>query len=331
MMTMTMKQSIFSSKQIHQQNGIIKRYLSNIGKNKITVVTASLNGVLTDPKRFNVPVTPKEIGQAAYEAHEEGASIVHVHFRDQKQGALPSWDPSLAGDVAQEIRHRVPGLIVNFTTGTFGNDKTPFSGGELGPTLGPISCLEAGLPEMAALNCGSLNYLKATERGSWAWKPMLFDNPVEKVEAMLQAMNRLKIVPECETFDTGIVRSIAMYDKIGLFSQLNKINVSFVMGVASGMAANPDWLPLLIKELPAKAQWQVIAIGEAQNVWPLLARACELGGNVRTGLEDHFYLPDGTRAKSSGELVKALVKILKQTGREPATIQQAREIIGCRR
>ena len=130
-----------------------------------------MNGVLTDPKKFNVPVTPQELGQAAWEAHSEGASVVHVHFRDQRQdkGHLPTWEPQVAKAVALEIRRRVPNIIVNFTTGTFGAEHgSPFSGGPLGPTGGPIACLEAGVPEMAALNSGSLNYLKATDKGTWA-------------------------------------------------------------------------------------------------------------------------------------------------------------------
>lgn len=180
---------------------------------------------------------------------------------------------------------------------------------------------------MAALNSGSLNYLKATAEGSWAWKPLLFDNPVSKVTEMLEGMKSLGVTPECECFDTGIVRSIAMYEAVGLIDKASPLFVSFVMGVASGMATNPKLLPILIEELPNNAIWQCIAIGRHDTVWPLLRKACELGGNVRTGLEDHFYLPNGERAKSSGELVKALVKILRESGREPATIDEARKAI----
>lgn len=113
------------------------------------IVTASLNGVLTDPAKFNVPVTPSELAQAAFEAKNEGASVVHVHFRDQRpgKGHLPSWDPAVATAIAKAIRERCPGLILNFTTGTFGNEQSVFSGGSLGPTKGPLACLEAGKPE----------------------------------------------------------------------------------------------------------------------------------------------------------------------------------------
>ena len=98
------------------------------------------------------------------------------------------------------------------------------------------------------------------------------------------------------------------------------------MGVASGMPCDPAWLPLLIKELPEEASWQVIAIGRTE-VWPLLRRAAELGGNVRTGLEDTFYLPDGTRATSSGQLISALVDVVRNVGREPMTTDEARSFM----
>ena len=265
------------------------------------VVTASLNGVLTDPVKFGIPVTAKELGLAAAEARDEGAAVVHVHFRDQRagKGHLPTWDPRVASDVRLEIEARARGVLVNFTTGTFGADGGAFSGGELGPTGGPIACLENGRPDMAALNAGSLNYLRAGKT-DWAWKPLLFDNPVDKVKTMLDAMTRLGVVPEFECFDTGIVRSVRLFERVGLLAGHKRINVSFVMGVASGMAADPDLLPILIKELAlvenVETRWQVIAVGDPETVWPLLRRACELGGNVRAGLEDCLYLPNRKRA-----------------------------------
>ena len=97
------------------------------------------------------------------------------------------------------------------------------------------------------------------------------------------------------------------------------------MGVESGMPANPDLLPILKNELTKDTHWQTIAIGKHDEVWPLLRRTCELGGNVRTGLEDTFYLPNGKRATSSGQLVEHLVKILRESGREPATACETRK------
>ncbi len=280
------------------------------------VVTCALTGVLTDPKRHPVPVSPAEMAGEARRAFEAGATVMHLHFRDQRDGRghLPTWDAEVAESIAAAIREACPGAILNFSTGVFGTDIS-----------GPLGCLEGSRPEMAALNAGSLNYLKARRNGTWAWPPMLFDNPVKKVERFLSAMRALGIVPEAECFDTGIVRSVGLFRQVGLLE--DPVHVSLVMGVASGMPAKASWLPLLLDELPAGAHWQSIVIGR-EDVWPVHRATAELGGNVRTGLEDTFYLPDGTKASSNGQLVEALVQVVREAGREPASPSEARALVG---
>eukprot|EP01004_Peranema_trichophorum_P006331 NODE_5152_length_1059_cov_26.736111_g4596_i0.p1 GENE.NODE_5152_length_1059_cov_26.736111_g4596_i0~~NODE_5152_length_1059_cov_26.736111_g4596_i0.p1 ORF type:complete len:341 (-),score=54.11 NODE_5152_length_1059_cov_26.736111_g4596_i0:37-1011(-) len=301
------------------------RTVSTSNKQK-AIVTCSLNGVLTDPKKFpEIPVTPEQMADSALEAYNAGATVVHVHFRDQRpgKGHLPCWDPVVALECCDAIRRKAPKLVINLTTGTVGNEGA-MGGGPLGPIHGPVSCLDKVRPEMAALNMGSLNYLKATNDGKWAWPPMLFDNTVPKVTSMIEAMRSLNIVPECECFDTGIVRSISLYEKVGLLKA--PYQVSLVMGVASGMPAKPNWLPLLVDELPKGCHWQVIAIGR-DDVWPLLRKTAELGGNVRTGLEDTLYLPSGQRANSNGKLIESLVNILREVGREPTSPEETKMML----
>jgi len=116
-----------------------------------------------------------------------------------------------------------------------------------------------------------------------------------------------------------------MYQKVGILKK--PYQVSLVMGVASGMPAKASWLPLLVNELPPDTHWQVIAIGR-KEVWPLLRKCAELGGHVRTGLEDTFYLPDGKRAKTNEELIATLVKTVKEVGREPCTVAETRAMLG---
>ena len=154
---------------------------------------------------------------------------------------------------------------------------------------------------------------------------MLFDNPVDKVKAFAEVMQAEGIVPECECFDTGIVRAVGMYRQVGLLT--DPLHVSFVMGVASGMPAKAAWLPLLIDELPEGAHWQAVVIGRAE-VWDVHREVARLGGDVRTGLEDTFYLPDGSKASSNGALVEALVDCLTAAGRRPATPAEARAAYG---
>ena len=279
------------------------------------IVTCALTGVLTDPAQHPVPVTPEEMAREAGAAYDAGASIVHVHFRQQADGKghLPSWDPAVAAAIATAIRGRCPGIIFNQSTGVVGAD-----------VKGPIACMRTVRPEIAACNAGSLNYLKVRGDGTWAWRPMLFDNPVEKVEEFLTAMAETGALPEFECFDVGIVRCVAMYVRAGLYR--GHLDYNLVMGVESGMPADPELLPILTRLLAADASWQVTAIGRAE-IWPLHRRAAELGGHLRTGLEDTFYLPNGRRAAGNGELVETLVRIARETGRDIASPAEAREIL----
>ncbi len=282
----------------------------------LCIVTCALTGVLTDPARFGGPVTPEEMAAAARQAHDAGASIVHCHFRRQEPGLghLPTWDPDVVATIVAAIRAEVPGLIINLSTGVMGDDISE-----------PVACLRRTTPEMAALNAGTLNYLRMRSDGKWAWPPMVFSNPVEKVQAFAEVMAEVGIVPECECFDTGILRSVSMFVQAGIVPP--RPHVSLVMGVASGMPSKASWLPLLLDELPEGAHWQVIGIGR-EEVWDLHRRCAELGGNVRTGVEDTFYLPDGSRTSSNGALIDAAAAMIRETGREVASLAQARSMLG---
>ncbi len=280
------------------------------------ILTCALTGVLTDPEVHNVPVTPTQMADHAEQAWNAGATIVHLHFREQTPGLgrFPSWEADVAKAVSDAIRARCPNLLQNFSTGVMTDDIS-----------GPVACLEAARPELAALNAGSLNYLKKRTTPDWAWPPMVFSNPVEKIEAFIAVKNRLNIIPECECFDTGIVRSVKMFHEMGMLH--DPVHLSLVMGVASGMPADPDWLPLLVREMPKGAIWQTIGIGRTE-VWALHRRAAELGGHVRTGLEDTFYLPNGDKTGSNGALVAALAQTVRATGNDVATIDQTRALLG---
>ncbi len=279
------------------------------------IVTCSLTGVLTDPQQHPVPVTAAEMAASARDAFNAGASVMHVHFRNQAagKGHLPTWEVDAVAEIAEAIRAACPGVILNFSTGVVGNNIT-----------GPVACLERCQPEMAALNAGSLNYLKTTSKNQWAWPPMLFDNPVDKITAFLAVMDKHGIIPECECFDVGILRSISMLKAVGLLR--DPLHVSLVMGVASGMPADAELLSVLMKYIPVGAHWQGIVIGR-EEVWPVHRRVAELGGNLRTGVEDTFYLPDGSKTSGNGPLIEALVSLARETGREIATPQQARAML----
>ena len=245
------------------------------------ILTCALTGVLTNPKQHPVPVTPAQMAQEARDAFNAGASIMHVHLRMQEEGLghMPSWDPDVAESIVNAIRAACPGVIINLTTGVVGKDIS-----------GPLACIRRVKPEIAACNAGSLNYLKIKDDGQWAWPPMVFDNPVTKVQQFLDVMQECHVHPEFECFDVGIVRSVGMFLKNGML----------------------------------KAD-----MGRAE-IWPVHQKTAELGGMLRTGLEDTFYLPDGQKASGNGVLIAALADCARKVGRGVASPAEARALLGLR-
>lgn len=289
-----------------------------IDQNK-AILTCALTGVLTNPKQHPVPVTPAQMAAEARDAFNAGASIMHVHVRNQQEGMghLPSWDPEVMASVVDAIRAACPGVIINLTTGVVGKD-----------IAGPLACIRRVRPEIAACNAGSLNYLKIKEDGQWAWPPMVFDNPVAKVQQFLDVMAECGTHPEFECFDVGIVRSVGMYIKAGMLTPaMGRPEYNLVMGVASGMPCDADLLALLPQWMAPNAVWQSTLIGRAE-IWPVHQKTAELGGMLRTGLEDTFYLPGGERASGNGVLIQALAQCAHNAGREIASPQEARTLLG---
>jgi uncharacterized protein (DUF849 family) len=290
-----------------------------IDTNDKAILSCALTGVLTDPKQHPVPVTPAQMASEARDAFNAGASIMHVHLRaqDEGKGHQPSWDPAVATAVTDAIRTACPGVIINLTTGVVGSD-----------IAGPVACIRKVRPEIAACNAGSLNYLKIREDGRWAWPPMVFDNPVSKVQQFLDVMDECGVHPEFECFDIGIVRSVSMYLKAGMLKpEMGRAEYNFVMGVASGMPCDGDLLRLLPRWTAPGSVWQTTLIGRAE-IWPVHQLTAELGGMLRTGLEDTFYLPGGERAGGNGALIAELAKCAQRAGRAVASPTEARALLG---
>jgi uncharacterized protein (DUF849 family) len=283
------------------------------------ILTCALTGVLTDPAQHPVPVTPAQMAAQAREAFDAGAAIMHVHVRMQEPGMghLPCWDPDVAAEVCGAIRAACPGVILNLTTGIIGKD-----------IAGPVACIRRVRPEIAACNAGSLNYLKLRADGRWAWPPLVFDNPVAKVQQFLDVMEEVGAHPEFECFDVGIVRSVDMFVRAGMVRPaMGRPELNLVMGVASGMPCDADLLALLPRWIPAGAAWQATLIGR-EEIWPVHQRVAELGGMLRTGLEDSFYLPGGERARGNGSMIEALAACAQRAGRRVASPARARELLG---
>jgi len=283
------------------------------------ILTCALTGVLTNPQQHPVPVTPAQMAAEARDAFNAGAAIMHVHVRNQEEGMghLPSWDPEVMASVVDAIRAACPGVIINLTTGVVGKDIS-----------GPLACIRRVKPEIAACNAGSLNYLKIKEDGQWAWPPMVFDNPVAKVQQFLDVMAECGTHPEFECFDVGIVRSVGMYIRNGMLKpEMGRPEYNLVMGVASGMPCDADLLALLPQWMAPNGLWQATLIGRAE-ILPVAPEDDHPGGILRPRPEDTFYLPNGDRASGNGALITALAQCARNAGREIASPQEARALLG---
>ena len=278
------------------------------------VITCSLNGVLTDPKQHNVPVTPEQMAREAKAAFNAGQ---HHACPSAPAGAEQGASAVLGRQCQQfqqAIREACPGVIINHTTGTSGPNYQ-----------GALDCVRETKPEIAACNAGSLNYLKVKSDNTWAWPPMMFDNAVEKVQDYLDVMKEAGTIPNSSVSMSASCAVSACTGRPGMYS--GPLEYNFVMGVASGMPADPELLPILLKLKLPEAHWQVTAIGRAE-IWPLHQRCADLGGHLRTGLEDTFYLSDGTKVTSNGQLIEEIAACARRAGREIASPAEARQIFG---
>ena len=275
------------------------------------IVSCALTGVLANRAQCPaIPYTPVEIAEEARRAWEAGAHVVHIHAREDD--GSPSWRPEVFAAIRDEVAARCP-VVLNFSTGSLDDD-----------TSLQERMLSEVRPHVAALNMGTMNYAKYSERRKDFVFDLIFPNPFSKIKRLLAAMNAAGVKPELECFDTGHTASIAPLMDMGLLR--GPLEISFIMGVLGGLPTSVEALQLQAMQVPAGSTWQVIGIGRIQ--WRMVAAALVLGGNVRVGLEDNFYLPDGAMASSNGELVARAVRLVGDTGRRLATAAEARSILG---
>jgi uncharacterized protein (DUF849 family) len=277
----------------------------------VAVVTCALTGVLANRKQCPaIPYTPAEIGEEARRAYEAGASCVHIHARNDD--GSPTFSPAVFAKIKEEVRSRSP-IILNFSTGTILDDVSE-----------QVAYIRESRPEIAALNMGTMNYSKYSAKRKAFDFDMVFPNTYGKIVKLLEAMNEAKVKPELECFDTGHTQGVAPLLDMGVLRP--PLQFSFIVNVLGGIPPHPESLQLQTKIMPAGSEWEVIGISHCQ--WRMLATALVLGGNIRCGLEDHLYLPNGEMAKSNGELVEVAVRLTRDVGRRPATVEEARQILG---
>ena len=268
-----------------------------------TIITCAITGAL--PRKAQtpaVPVTPSEQIESTHEAYEAGAALVHIHVRNKDES--PSSDPELFAQVQDGVKKHCPGMIIQFSTGGRGRSQN-----ERGRAL-------SLRPDMASLATGSVNFPK-----------QIYENPPELVEALARSMLEFDVKPEIEVFDLAMLYNAKDLADRGLIKR--PVHAQFVMGIPNALPVRRRVLEFLvseIKDIMPDATWAAAGIGRHQleiNQWTL-----ELGGHLRTGLEDNIKFDRERLAKSNAELVARLADMCGKYGRHPARPQEARSILG---
>jgi len=267
------------------------------------IITAAICGAeVTKEHNPNVPYTVEEIGREAESAYKAGASIIHLHVR--YDDGTPTQDKERFRECIEEIKRRCPDVIIQ-----------PSTGGAVGMSdeerLQPVELL----PEMATLDCGTLNF----------GGDEIFVNTENTIKNFGKIMIEKGVKPEIEVFDKGMVDYAIKYAKQGYI--LEPMHFDFVLGVQ--MTATARDLAFMVDSIPAGSTWTVAGVGRYEM--PMAAMGIAMGGHVRVGFEDNVYLEKGVLAKSNGELVEKVVRIAKELGREIATPDEAREILSLRK
>jgi 3-keto-5-aminohexanoate cleavage enzyme len=274
------------------------------------LLTCAISGAVADRSLCPaIPYTPAEYAAEARRAVDEGASMIHIHAR--APDGTPSYEVEDFRAITAAITAEVD-VVVNYSTGAIGV-----------PLEKRIAYLRELRPDVAALNMGSMNYAKYSRSRRDFVFSMVFANPFEEIVALLEAMNELGIKPEHECFDLGHVGSLEPLVHKGVLRP--PLHVSCVMGVLGGVPPTPRNLAAMVDNVPDGSHWGLIGISRAQ--WTLIAAALALGGSVRVGLEDNFYLPDGAMARSNGDLVARARRMAEDAGRRVATVAEARAML----
>jgi uncharacterized protein (DUF849 family) len=266
------------------------------------IITVAITGAV--PRKADnpaVPVTPSEQIESTHEAFEAGATVAHIHVRNPDES--PSSDPALFAQVQEGILKHCPGMIIQFSTGGRGRNQNE---------RGSMIHLR---PDMASLATGSVNFAK-----------IIYENTPQLVEDLAKSMLQYDVKPEIEAFDAAMLYNAkAMVDR-GLLKR--PFQVQFVMGIPNALPPRRKLLEFLVgelKELMPDATWSAAGVGRSQleiNEWCL-----DLGGHVRTGLEDNVKFDKERLAKSNAELVARVADICGKFGRHPASAEEARQIL----
>jgi uncharacterized protein (DUF849 family) len=275
------------------------------------VITCAVSGAVANKEQCpGIPYTPEEYAKEVRRARDAGASMVHIHAR-QPDGT-PTVLPEHYRAITQAILAETPDIIVNFSTGWVGL-----------PMAERVAHITDLKPEVGALNMGSMNYAKYSRKRKGFVFNFVFENNFDDIIFLLERMKEAGVKPECECFDVGHVESVEPLMDLGVIAP--PVQFSLIHGVLGGISANARNLAHMASVVPDGSTWGVIAISREQ--WSMIGAAASLGGNVRVGFEDNFYLPSGEMASSNGELVEAAAQIARLQGRKVAEPAESRRLL----
>jgi 3-keto-5-aminohexanoate cleavage enzyme len=282
------------------------------------IISCSISGAVANRDQCPaIPYTPEEYAAEARRAVDEGCSQIHIHARTPE--GPPSYEIEDFRAITEAIEAEVDDVIINYSTGAIGI-----------PIEKRITYLRELRPDVAALNMSSMNYAKYSRRRKDFVFKAVFENSFDTIIEFLTAMRELGIKPEHECFDAGHVANLDPLLDMELLSE--PLQISLVMGVNGGIRPNARNVALMSEQIPGGPegpnQWQVIGISRDQ--WKLLGASLVMGGNVRAGLEDNFYLPNGEMATSNGELIAKARQMAEDVGRRAASVAEARQLLRLR-
>ena len=295
------------------------------------IITCAVTGAIHTPSMSKaLPVTPQEIADAAVEAAEAGAAIVHLHARNPKTGQ-PDQSPEAFAPFLKIIKQR-SNAVINLTTGGAPTMKVE-------ERVRPAAVYK---PEVASLNMGSMNFAifpaaNRIKKWKYAWEEgyvrnsddFIFRNTFRDIKYILETMSNAGTKFEHECYDVGHLYNLAHFLDNGLVK--SPFFVQLIFGILGGIGAELDNLMFMKQTAdrlfgPANFQWSVLAAGRHQM--PFLTQAALMGGNVRVGLEDSLFIERGKLAESNAQQVQKIKRILAEMGREAATPAEARQMLG---
>ena len=293
------------------------------------IITAAITGSIHTPTMSPyLPITPEQIIDEILAVHEAGGTVCHVHVRDPKTGQ-PVTDLDIFREIASTVKTKCDIILCLTTGGGLG-----MSAEERVQTVATLS------PELASFNAGSVNFALFQAMEKWKdWKyeweqkylrmteDFVFTNTFKTLREFCEFFDNNNTKPELEVYDSGMINNIANLIERGLLKK--PVYVQFVMGVLGGITPSCENLMFLVdyaKRLIGDFEFSVCVAGRAQ--FPICTQSLLIGGHVRVGLEDNLYLEKGVMAKSNAEQVEKIIRIAKELGIEPATPDEARQILG---